>query len=123
MAACNMMRNPVFQVLRFASPKVVTPLNFLEKCLNMLIYLVSLLRNCCLSSCTVGGFFPIKQSELRKNCLPCYLCVSELYCIMINQTRNRPSKYLNKCCPHSLIGTSPRSISYISPTPPGNNHG
>ncbi len=27
MATCNMMRNPVFQVLRFASPKVVTPFN------------------------------------------------------------------------------------------------
>ena len=100
---------------------------FLEKCLNMLMYLVSLLRSCCFSSCTVGGFFPMKRSELKKK-LPSLLFVCRwivLYKHKPNKlsSRNRPSKYCNKCCPHSLMGTSPRSMSYISPTPPGNNHG
>ena len=107
--------------------KLSPPLMFLEKCLNMLMYLVSLLRNCCFSSCTVGGFFPIKRSELKKK-LPSLLFVC-LWIVLYNDkpkrlsSRNRPSKYLNKCWPHSLMGTSPRSISYMSPTPPGNSHG
>ncbi len=107
--------------------KLSPPLMFLEKCLNMLMYLVFLLRSCCFSSCTVGGFSPMKRSELKKK-LPSLLLVCRwivLYKHKPNKlsSRNRPSKYRNKCCPHSLMGTSPLSMIYISPTPPGNNHG
>ncbi len=61
------------------------PLIFLEKYLNMLVYLVSLLCSCCFSSCMVGGFFPMKRPELKKNCPPCYLCVARLHCTKISQ--------------------------------------
>ncbi len=61
------------------------PLMFLEKCLNMLMYLLSLLRSCCFGSCTVGGCSQWNGQSWRKNCPPYNSCVAGLYCINISQ--------------------------------------
>ncbi len=127
MATCNMMRDPVFQILSFASPKVVTPLNvswkvpqhdyvfgiFVMKLLIQFLYCWRIFSN-----------ETVRVEEKLPSLLFLWRWIV-LYKHKPNKlsSRSRPSTYCNKCCPHSLMGTSPRSMSYISPTPPGNNHG
>jgi hypothetical protein len=124
-----MVSDPVFKIFGFASSKVITPPYISCKVPQHAYTYIFCIFVFQLSFQLFHSWWVFPDESVRvEEELPSLLfvcCWIILYKDKPNKlsSKNRPSKHCNKCCPHSLMGTSPRSMSYISSIPPGNNHG